>query len=67
MDIGFSTILCGIAFGGVGIAVWRQGRKAQDMRKMALGVALIAFTYVVPGDVLPWVVGCVLTGLVFWP
>ena len=65
MDL--SSLFAGIVFGSIGYASWRYGRKTQKARPMVLGLALIAYPWLVPDGLWQWVAGAALTVLVFWP
>ena len=64
----FSALFGGIVFSAVGLLGWKIGRSRNSIPKMVIGVALMGFTSVVPGDLWIWAVGSALTvGLVLIP
>jgi len=65
MDL--SSLIAGVVFGSIGYACWRFGRKTQRARPMVLGMGLMVYPWVFPDGIALWVVGALLTGLVFWP
>ena len=46
----FSALFGGIVFSAVGLIGWKIGRSRNSIPKMVIGVALMGFTFVVPGD-----------------
>ena len=68
MDMSLSSLFGGIVFSAVGLIGWKIGRSRNSIPKMIIGVALMGFTFVVPGDLWIWAVGSALTvGLVLVP
>jgi hypothetical protein len=67
MNFSLSTILIGLFFGVVGFSAWRYGRQKQSARHMLLAVGLMGFGYFVPNPWLAFLIGGILTGLLFWP
>ncbi len=61
------SIIIGIAFGIVGYAAWRYGRKNQSARHMILAVMLMGYGYFVPNPWLCLAAGLALTFFLFWP
>jgi hypothetical protein len=67
LSFDLTTILIGILFGTIGFLSWRYGRKALSERHMILGVGLMGYAYFVPNPWVSFIIGTVLTGLLFWP
>lgn len=61
------TLFAGVLFGAIGIAAWRIGRRRDSARHMLLGAALVIYPWLIPDGVWVWVVGALLTALVFLP
>jgi hypothetical protein len=61
MDFSVSVLISGFLFGVIGLYLFKEGRKGAHVPWMLLGVALMAFPYVVRGDLLNWGVGLALT------
>jgi len=66
MDFSFSTLMAGMIFSSVGFLAWRYGRQQQSARPMLLGAALFIVPFAMDGTAL-WVVGAILSILVWWP
>ena len=62
-----ADLVASIFFGTIGFAAFLYGKKAKNGRKMALGVALMAYPYFIEQDWLLYAVGVALcAGLYFW-
>ncbi len=53
-------LFAGILFGSIGLVVFRQGRRQENVRRWCIGLALILYPYLVSGSVLTWGVGLLL-------
>ena len=52
-------------FGGIGFIAFVYGKKMSEIRPMVIGILLMAFPYVVPNNVLLYVIGIGLTVALF--
>ncbi len=62
-----ASLFLGILFGCIGFAGFQYGRRTQQARQMIVGVALMAFGFLVQDVWINGVVGSVLVLLLFWP
>ena len=60
-----SAVFAAVIFSAIGLGIFIYGKRSAEWRPMLLGVALMGYSYVVPGAVLPWVIGVLLTAA-FW-
>jgi len=67
IDLSPAALFGNLLFGAIGFACWQYGRRRQSARQMGLGAALMIYPWFFDGGVMLWVVGAVLTALVFWP
>jgi len=58
-------LLASLVFSMVGLVYLKQGKNEGDVTRMVCGVALLAYSYFVPGVFLVVVVGALLTALPF--
>ncbi len=56
-----------ILFSLVGFAAFRHGRRSGEARPMLLGAALMAYGYFVSNALVSFLIGSVLTALLFLP
>ena len=61
-----SAIFAAVIFSAVGLGIFIYGKRQNEAKPMLIGLALMAFSYVVPGGVWPWVVGTLLTAAFFY-
>ena len=67
MDFSLAKIAAYIIFGAIGFVAFMYGKKNSSWRPMTLGVVLMAYPYVVSGTLALYVVGIILTALLyFW-
>ena len=67
LDLSITGLIGNLVFSLIGMAALGYGKRAGDVRRMALGGALMAFPYFVTGHVALFAVGAVLTGALFVP
>ena len=63
MDTG--TIFAGIIFGSIGVVAFIYGKKQSEWKPMVIGIALIAYPYFISNPILQWVIGALLTLMLF--
>jgi hypothetical protein len=59
-------LMAGLLFGGVGFVAFAYGKKMGKFQTMALGGALMGYSYMTPSGLMQWVVGAALTAAVWW-
>lgn len=59
------SLFASVLFGCIGLAACQIGRRRESARLMAVGVALIGFTYLTPAGLWTWAVGAGLVALLF--
>lgn len=67
MEFDASSLFFGIIFGIVGVGAFQYGRNTHSGRHMILGLLLMAYPYFIPGAWLTFLIGALLTSLLFWP
>lgn len=65
MTLDTSTLFAGIIFGAIGFVSFIYGKKQSEYKLMLIGVALMVYPYFVPGAILQWIVGALLTLMIF--
>lgn len=60
-----ATLLGGLVFGGIGFVAFVYGKRQMDVRRMALGAALMVFPYFIANAWLLFAVGAALTAAAF--
>lgn len=60
-------LLGSFIFGLIGFALWRYGRKTESKKHTGLAVALMVYPYFVEKNATLFIVGTILTVLIFWP
>lgn len=63
MDINFSTLFAGFAFGTFGIYLIREGKRLSNPWHFSIGLILLIFPYFVIDTLLTWTIGTLLLGL----
>lgn len=63
MDTG--TIFAGIIFGSIGVVAFLYGKKQSEWKPMVIGIALMAYPYFISNPILQWVIGVLLTLMLF--
>ena len=67
MDFSFAKIAAYIIFGAIGFVAFMYGKKNSSWRPMVLGLVLMLYPYVVSSTAALYVVGIILTALLyFW-
>ena len=61
----FWTLAVGTVFGSIGFVAFAYGKKQGLIKPMALGTALMGYTYIVPGAIAQCAVGALLTTAIF--
>ena len=61
-----SALFAGVIFSAIGLGAFIYGKRQNEAKPMLIGFLLMAFSYVVPGAVWPWVVGLLLTAALFY-
>ena len=63
MGGGFSLgiLIAGMIFSGIGFVAFIYGKSRANFKLMAVGGALFIYPYFVPGAVMSWAIGIVLT------
>ena len=59
------TLLGGLVFGGIGFVAFAYGKRRMDVRRMALGAALMGFPYFISNAWLLFAIGAALTAAAF--
>ena len=60
-----ANLIGNLLFSGIGFVAFVYGKKMTRWKAMALGVALMAFPYFVPGTLWLYAVGIALTALLY--
>ena len=60
-----ANFLGGMIFGLIGFAAFVYGKRAQEYKRLCIGIALMAFPYFVADTVLLYVIGVALTAALF--
>lgn len=66
LSFSFSSIAAGIIYGGVGLWLFRIGRKDSNFRNIFIGMALLIYPYFVNGPLLTWGIGAALCGYAYY-
>ena len=66
LTITTNTIYAWVLFGSLGMIYWGYGKLKSWWQPRALGAALMIYPYFVTGDMWLWIVGGVLSGLIFF-
>ena len=62
-----ANLLAGIIFGSIGLGAFIYGKRMSLLRKMIIGIALMAFPYFFSGTLVIYLIGIALTlALFFW-
>ena len=61
-----ANVLGGIIFGGVGLVAFTYGRKMANFKMLGIGIALMGYPYFISNTLLLYVIGCVLTGALYF-
>ncbi|MNJ98470.1 hypothetical protein D3C87_162360 [compost metagenome] len=65
-SLSVSSLIAGILFSIVGLWVFRQGRKAVNIRLTIVGLLMMIYPYFVDKPLLTWGIGCVLCGYSYY-
>ncbi len=65
MNLDTSTLLAGIVFGSIGFSVFVYGKKQSEWKRMVIGIALMGYSYFIPGVILQWAMGAILILMLF--
>ena len=65
MDLSLGGIIAALIFSSIGFVGFTYGKRTQQFRLMGLGAALMVYPYFVKGLLLNYLVGTVLTVLLF--
>ena len=60
-----ANLIGGLIFGGVGLVALVYGKKQASFEAMIIGIALMAYPYFVGNTILLYLIGTVLTALLF--
>ena len=60
------NLLAGFIFGMIGLGAWRYGKALDRTHPRLIGVALMAYPYLISHDILVWVVGIALLVLLWF-
>lgn len=60
-----SSLFAGLIFSGVGFVAFTYGKRMGNFTVMALGGALMAYSYFVPAGAMEWLIGLGLTAAVW--
>jgi len=63
----FAWLFAGFLFGLIGLAAFGYGKKNAKYRAMIIGVILMVYPYFIKNTIALYLVGIVLTGLLFYP
>ncbi len=63
--MGFSQLLAGLVFGGVGFVAFVYGKKQAQLKTMVLGITLMAYPYFITNGLALWLIGAGLTAALF--
>ena len=66
MNFSAGNIIGGLLFSGIGYVAFTYGRRNDNVRVMALGGALMAYSYFISNTVMVYVVGAALTAAIFF-
>lgn len=66
MSFSPSSLLAGLLFGGVGFVAFVYGKRMARFQTMALGGALMVYSYFVPAGAAEWLIGAALSAAVWW-
>ncbi len=61
----FANIMAGILFGGVGFVAFAYGKKQGKFKVMSVGIVLMVYPYLIANTILLYLVGALLTSLLF--
>ena len=69
MDLNFSgaNLFAGLLFGAIGFVAFVYGKKQMELKPLILGIMLLVFPYFISNTTVLYVVGAVLTILLFVP
>ncbi len=65
MDLSFSTLFAGFAFGILGAFLMKQGKKNAHFPHLLIGLSLILFPYFISSPWLTWVIGGALLAIAY--
>ena len=60
------NLIGGIIFGGIGFIAFVYGKKMMNFKALGIGLALMIYPYFIPNTLILYVVGVVLTGLLYY-
>jgi len=60
-----AQLVAGLIFGGIGLVAFMYGKKEAQLKTMMLGVSLMVYPYFVANPLLVWVIGVLLTALLW--
>ena len=62
-----AAFIIGAFFGLIGFSLFLYGKKSQQMKPMAIGIALMAYPYFVSNALWSMLIGIGLIALMWWP
>ena len=65
MDLSFSTLFAGFAFGIMGAFLMKQGKKNGHFPHLLVGLTLILFPYFISSTWLTWGIGGILLAIAY--
>lgn len=66
MNFSMANIIGSLIFGSIGFVAFIYGKKTGQFKPMILGLALVAFPYMVPDEITLYGVGVVLTAALYF-
>ena len=67
MDLSIDSLMFGVIFSCMGFAVLQIGRKRDDVKKIAIGILLMAGTFILGSEWYTWIGATGLLIFAFYP
>jgi Na+/phosphate symporter len=65
-DITFSGVASSLIFSGIGLWMFREGKRKNELKVVFIGMALMVYSYFTHGPLQDWGVGAALCGLAYY-
>jgi multisubunit Na+/H+ antiporter MnhE subunit len=65
-NFSISTLIAGFVFGIFGLFIFRQGKREANIRRIMLGISLMAYGYFVTNPWLNWMAGSALLAVNYY-